>query len=102
MKKLLSVILMIAMLVTFTVAGVQATEYTQSKYSVYLDGAYTKVNNITAEGTEYLPVKELCGILGYNIEEISDNTYEITEGENCKNSESTIGKAEFTVGEDFS
>jgi len=102
MKKLLSIILSITMLLSMgTVAFAEDSVYSDSKRSVYLDGAYIDVNNIVIDDTEYLPITELCGLLGYDIKETTENTYEITEGENCKNSESAMGKAIFTVGDDF-
>ncbi len=102
MKKLLSVILSMTMLLSMVVmVSAEKTEYSDSKYSVYLDGAYIDVKNITVNEVEYLPIKELCYVLGYDIEEISENTYEITEGKECKNSKGTVGRVEFTVGKDF-
>lgn len=83
------------------IASAEEPVYSDSERSVYLDGAYNDVNNIVIDDTEYLPIKELCSLLGYDIKETSENTYEITEGENCKNSESAMGKAIFTVGDDF-
>lgn len=102
MKKFMSIILSTTMLFSMVmVASAEAPEYTDSQYTVYIDGAYVDVNNITVDGIEHLPIKELCGILGYEVTETSDITYEITEGENCKNSEGSMGKAVFTVGETF-
>ena len=102
MKKFISIILSITMLLSMVmVASAETLEYTDSQYTVYIDGAYVDVNNLTIDGIEHLPIKELCGILGYEIKETSDNTYEITENENCKNSEGALGKTVFTVGEDF-
>jgi len=102
MKKLLSIILSITMLFSMTIiASAETPEYSKSQRSVYLDGAYIDVNNIVIDDVEYLPIKELCKILGYEIKEISENTYEITEGEKCMNSEGALGKAVFTVGEDY-
>ena len=103
MKKLLAIILSITILLSMAmIASAEEPVYSDSKRSVYLDGAYNDVNNIVIDDTEYLPIKELCTLLGYDIKETSENTYEITEGENCKNSESAMGKAIFTVGDDFS
>lgn len=102
MKKLLAIILSITILLSMAmIASAEEPVYSDSKRSVYLDGAYNDVNNIVIDDTEYLPIKELCSLLGYDIKETSENTYEITEGENCKNSESAMGKATFTVGDDF-
>lgn len=102
MKRFISITLSITMLLSMVmVASADAPEYTDSQYTVYIDGAYVDVNNLTIDGIEHLPIKELCGILGYEIKETSDNSYEITEAENCKNSEGTMGKAVFTVGEEF-
>ena len=102
MKKLLAIILSITILLSMAmIASAEEPVYSDSKRSVYLDGAYNDVNNIVIDDTEYLPIKELCTLLGYDIKETSENTYEITEGENCKNSESAMGKAIFTVGDDF-
>lgn len=102
MKKALSIILTITMLLSMTMfASAETSEFSESQRSVYLDGAYIDVNNIVIDDIEYLPIKELCSILGYDVKETSENTYEITEGENCKNSEGVLGKAVFTVGEDF-
>ena len=101
MKNFISIILSITMLLSMVmVASAETLEYTDSQYTVYIDGAYVDVNNLTIDGIEHLPIKELCGILGYEIKETSDNTYEITENENCKNSEGALGKTVFTVGED--
>lgn len=102
MKKLISVILSVTMLYTMAFAALAETPvYSESKRSVYLDGAYIDTHNIVIKDTEYLPIKELCSLLGYEIKETSENTYEITKGENCKNSESTTEKAIFTIGDDF-
>jgi len=102
MKKILSFILLLTMLFSMTmIASAETPEYSKSQRSVYLDGAYIDVNNIVIDDVEYLPIKELCKILGYEIKEISENTYEITEGEKCMNSEGALGKAVFTVGEDY-
>ena len=102
MKKLLAIILSITILLSMAmIASAEEPVYSDSERSVYLDGAYNDVNNIVIDDTEYLPIKELCSLLGYDIKETSENTYEITEGENCKNSESAMGKAIFTVGDDF-
>lgn len=102
MKKILSIILSITMMLSMVLAvSADTPEYTDSQYTVYIDGAYVDVNNLTIDGVEYLPIKELCDILGYNVTETTNNAYEITEGENCKNSEGTMEKAIFTVGDDF-
>lgn len=102
MKKLLAIILSITMLLSMVViASAEEPVYSESKRSVYLDGEYIDVNNIVIDDIEYLPIKELCDILGYEIKETSENSYEITKGENCRNSESANGKAVFTVGEDY-
>ncbi|MBE5938728.1 MAG: copper amine oxidase N-terminal domain-containing protein [Lachnospiraceae bacterium] len=102
MKKFVSIILSITIMLSMVmVVSADVSEYTGSQYTVYIDGAFVDVNNLTIDGIEHLPIKELCGILGYKVTETSDNTYEITEGENCKNSEGALGKAVFTVGEDF-
>ena len=102
MKKFISIILSITMMLSVGMSVfADAPEYTNSQYTVYVDGGYVDVNNLTIDGIEYLPIKELGGILGYKVTETSDNTYEIIKGENCKNSKSAMGKAVFTVGEDF-
>lgn len=102
MKKILSIILYITMMLSMVLAvSADTPEYTDSQYTVYIDGAYVDVNNLTIDGVEYLPIKELCDILGYNVTETTNNAYEITEGENCKNSEGIMEKAIFTVGDDF-
>ena len=102
MKKIMSIILSLTMLFSVTMfASAETPEYSKSQRSVYLDGAYIDVNNIVIDDIEYLPIKELCGILGYEIKETSENTYEITEGENCKNAEGSRGKVVFTVGDDY-
>ena len=102
MKKLLSIILSIAMLLSMSMTTwAETPAYSESKKTVYLDGAYIDVNNIVIDNVEHLPIKELCSILGYDVKETDENSYEITKGENCKNSESTTGKAVFTVGENF-
>ncbi|MBQ8526364.1 MAG: hypothetical protein IJ460_06595 [Clostridia bacterium] len=96
---ILSTIMLLAMPAVF--AQTNTAQYADSELTVYLDGAYVDVNNLMIDGTEYLPIKELCRLLGYNIAELSDNTYEITEGENCKNSEGTVKSVRFTLGEDY-
>lgn len=102
MKKIMSIILSLTILFSMTIiASAETPEYSKSQRSVYLDGAYIDVNNIVIDDVEYLPIKELCKILGYEIKEISENTYEVTEGEKCMNSEGTLGKAVFAVGEDY-
>ena len=102
MKRILSIILSVSILFTVSVTVfAEESIYSESKRTVYLDGAYVDVNNIVIDNVEYLPIKELCDMLGYDIKETSENTYEITEGENCKNSEGNLGKAVFTVGEYF-
>jgi len=102
MKRILSIILSVSILFTVSVTVfAEESIYSESKRTVYLDGAYVDVNNIVIDDVEYLPIKELCDMLGYDIKETSENTYEITEGENCKNSEGNLGKAVFTVGEYF-
>ena len=102
MIKFISIILSITMMLSMVMsASAETPEYTDSQYTVYVDGAYVDVNNLTIDGIEYLPIKELCGILGYKVTETSGNTYEIIKDESCKNSESAMGKAVFTIGEDF-
>ena len=102
MKKILSIILLVTFFLSFSIiTSAEMPQYSESRRSVYLDGEYIDVNNIVIDDVEYLPIKELCGILGYEIKETSENNYEITKGENCKNSESANGKAVFTVGEDY-
>ena len=102
MKKIMSIILSLTILFSMAMfASAETPEYSISQRSAYLDGAYIDVNNIVIDDIEYLPIKELCSILGYEIKETSENTYEITEGEKCMNSEGALGKAVFTIGEDF-
>lgn len=102
MKQLLYMILSIIMSGLMTMAvSADVPEYTDSQYTVYVDGVCAAVNNINIDGIEHLPIKELCSLLGYDIKETSENIYEITESENCMNSESTMEKAVFTAGEDF-
>ena len=68
MKKLLAIILSITILLSMAmIASAEEPVYSDSKRSVYLDGAYNDVNNIVIDDTEYLPIKELCTLLGYDI-----------------------------------
>ena len=102
MKRITSIVLTISLLILMQIiVFAQIPEHSQSKYSIYLDGEYIDINNIAIDGTEYLPIKEMCEILGYDIVEVFENTYEITEGKSCKNSEGNLGKATFALGEDF-
>ena len=90
-----------AVCILLCMASVTILTQAESGRSVYLDSVYTGLKAVDIDGAEYVPVKELCKVLGYEITEISEDVYLIGEGENCKNSESTVKSAKFTVGEDY-
>ena len=64
MKKLLAIILSITILLSMAmIASAEEPVYSDSKRSVYLDGAYNDVNNIVIDDTEYLVyINALTGI----------------------------------------
>ncbi len=100
MKKLLYAVVCCLLMLYATVYA-QNEPVTEIGRFVYIDSVYTGISATEIDGTEYLPVKALCEVLGYSINEITENVYLIGEGENCKNSESSVKSVKFTLGEDY-
>lgn len=99
MKRLLSIILLIMMLLSITSIVSAENEYFPT--SLYIDDVYTDIDlDITNdEGQPLLPLKKLCEYLGYILVEEADGKVVITEGENCKHNGPV--KIEFTVDDYF-
>ena len=99
MKKLLSLILSLIMLLSMTSIVSAENEYFPN--SLYIDDVYVDIDLeiVNEDGLQMLPLKELCDYLGYILIEEADGKVTITEGENCKHNGPV--KIEFTVGDYF-
>lgn len=99
MKKVLSIILSVVMIISMTSIVLAYSDY--SPTSLYIDDVYVDIDiEITnEEGQQMLPLKELCDYLGYVLVEEADGKVVITEGENCKHNGPV--KIEFTIGDYF-
>ena len=99
MKKLLSLILSLIMLLSMTSIVSAENEYFPN--SLYIDDVYVDIDLeiVNEDGLQMLPLKELCDYLGYILIEEADGKVTITEGENCKHNGPV--KIEFTIGDSF-
>jgi len=96
MKKTFSAILASATLLS---ASITSANTEKNAYTLYIDDVFTDTQVITYENKQMLPLKEICGYLGYILNEEADGRVIITEGENCKHNGPV--KIEFTVGDYF-
>ena len=99
MKRILSVILSLVMLLSMTSIVSADNEYFPT--SLYIDDIYMDIDLeiMNDEGQKMLPLKKLCDYLGYVLVEETDGKVVITEGESCKHNGPV--KIEFTIGDYF-
>ena len=102
LKKFLSVILTCCLLCSIS-AFVNAEDlvFAESDTQVYIDNNIVTLNNkpMEYENGKWLPLTELCTYLNYDIQiDTKINTVQITQGEDCRNSEGVAEKIVFEVG----
>lgn len=101
-KKLLSVVSACCLLCGICpCANAEDIVFEKSDAQVYIDNETVALNNrpMVHENGKWLPLTELCTFLNYDIQfDTKTNIVQITQGENCKNSEGRVEKIVFEVG----